>query len=373
MSSPSSEQAAQSGRGASRARAALIIIASAGGLVIAGIGFIGSYSAVQQLAAEKGFGNFSRLYPLGVDAGIVVLLSLDLLLSWMRIPFPLLRQTAWLLTAATIAFNAASAYPDPLAVGMHAVIPVLFVVTVEAARHAIGRIAQITAGAHMESVRLARWILAPWPTFKLWRRMKLFELRDYETVIKLEQERLIYQARLHARYGRAWRRKAPIEALLPLKFARYGAPLGASEPQLLAAAPAASSLTEADPAPAPADHTAVETAGDPGGHTEKTGAPPTADAPLSVNGGDHLPLPAPDGRTAVRNAYAELPGEDRAKASARELAERLSPRLGLSENTVRVYINDLRKELRRRAAVSAPGDGEDGADRPSAEPLTAST
>ncbi|WP_435888281.1 DUF2637 domain-containing protein, partial [Streptomyces niveus] len=78
-----------------------------GGLLIALIGFIGSYTAVQQLAVDKGFGDFSYLFPVGVDAGIVVLLAMDLLLTWLRIPFPLLRQTAWLLTAATIAFNGA--------------------------------------------------------------------------------------------------------------------------------------------------------------------------------------------------------------------------------------------------------------------------
>lgn len=39
--------------------------------------------------------------------------------------------------------------------------------------------------------------------------MKLWELRSYEQVIKLEQDRLIYQARLQARFGRNWRRKAP--------------------------------------------------------------------------------------------------------------------------------------------------------------------
>ncbi|CAM5250001.1 hypothetical protein STENM36S_00613 [Streptomyces tendae] len=165
-----------------------------------------------------------------------MLLALDLLLTWIRIPFPLLRQTAWLLTAATIAFNGAAAWPDPLGVGMHGVIPILFVVSVEAARHAIGRIADITADKHMEGVRLTRWLLSPVPTFLLWRRMKLWELRSYEQVIKLEQERLVYQARLRSRFGRAWRRKAPVESLMPLRLARYGVPLAQTAPSGLAAA-----------------------------------------------------------------------------------------------------------------------------------------
>ncbi|CAL9508519.1 hypothetical protein SUDANB120_03590 [Streptomyces sp. enrichment culture] len=214
----------------------LIGVVVAGAVVIAGIGFAGSYAAVRELALKKGFGSFSLVFPIGIDAGICVLLALDLLLTWIRIPFPLLRQTAWLLTAATIAFNGAAAWPDPLGVGMHAVIPVLFVVTVEAARHAVGRIADITADRHMEGVRITRWLLSPIPTFKLWRRMKLWELRSYEQAVGMEQDRLIYQARLQARYGRSWRRKAPVEALMPLKLARIGVPLSQTAPEGLAAA-----------------------------------------------------------------------------------------------------------------------------------------
>ncbi|MFE6668350.1 DUF2637 domain-containing protein [Streptomyces sp. NPDC057697] len=232
----------------------LIGLVVAGAVLIAAIGFAGSYAAVRELALQKGFGDFSLVFPIGIDAGICVLLALDLLLTWLRIPFPLLRQTAWLLTAATIAFNGAAAWPDPLGVGMHAVIPVLFVVSVEAARHAVGRIADITADKHMEGVRLTRWLLSPIPTFKLWRRMKLWELRSYEQVIKLEQDRLIYQARLQARFGRNWRRKAPVESLMPLRLAKYGVPLAETAPAGLAAAgiepallPPAPALAQVEP------------------------------------------------------------------------------------------------------------------------------
>ncbi|MFF8790815.1 DUF2637 domain-containing protein [Streptomyces sp. NPDC015125] len=249
----------------SRAHRILIGVVIVGAVAIAGIGFAGSYAAVRELAVKKGFGSFAYFFPIGIDAGICVLLALDLLLTWIRMPFPLLRQAAWLLTVATVAFNAAVA-TDPLGMGMHAVIPVLFVVTVEAARHAVGRIADITADKHMEGVRITRWLLAPVPTFLLWRRMKLWELRSYDAVIKLEQERLVYQARLRSRFGRGWRRKAPVESLMPLRLARYGVPLAETapaglaaagiEPQLLpaprpsAATPALEPTTQAPAAPA---------------------------------------------------------------------------------------------------------------------------
>ncbi|MET9735743.1 hypothetical protein ABZZ79_35480, partial [Streptomyces sp. NPDC006458] len=61
-------------------------------------------------------------------------------------------------------------------------------------------------------------------------------LRSYDQVIKLEQERLVYQTRLRSRYGRAWRRKAPVESLMPLRLARYGVPLAETAPAGLAAA-----------------------------------------------------------------------------------------------------------------------------------------
>ncbi|WP_338315879.1 DUF2637 domain-containing protein [Streptomyces bohaiensis] len=210
----------------------LIGIIVVGATVIAAIGFVGSYAAVRELAERKGFGDFAPFVPIGIDAGIVVLLALDLLLTWMRIPFPLLRQTAWLLTAATVAFNGAAAWGDPLAVGMHAIIPVLFIITVEAARHAVGRITAVAADKHMEGVRLWRWVLSPFPTFRLWRRMKLWELRSYQEVIDLERDRLVYRARLRARYGRAWRRRAPVEARLPLKLAHLGVPLDPDAPAI---------------------------------------------------------------------------------------------------------------------------------------------
>ncbi|MFD8614402.1 DUF2637 domain-containing protein [Streptomyces sp. NPDC059631] len=243
----------------------LIGVVVAGAVIIAGIGFAGSYAAVRELAIKKGFGDFSYVFPIGIDAGICVLLALDLLLTWIRIPFPLLRQTAWVLTTATIAFNGAAAWPDPLGVGMHAVIPVLFVVAVEAARHAVGRIADITADKHMEGVRLTRWLLSPLPTFLLWRRMKLWELRSYEQVIKLEQERLVYQTRLRSRFGRAWRRKAPVESLMPLRLARYGVPLAETAPAGLAAAGIEPALLPPVPAPQPAVAAEAQRAAVPGG------------------------------------------------------------------------------------------------------------
>ncbi|UNZ04751.1 hypothetical protein SRIMHP_19045 [Streptomyces rimosus subsp. rimosus] len=60
----------------SRTHRILIGVVVAGAALIAAIGFAGSYTAVRDLAERKGFGAFSAVFPIGIDAGIVVLLAL---------------------------------------------------------------------------------------------------------------------------------------------------------------------------------------------------------------------------------------------------------------------------------------------------------
>ncbi|MFE4309216.1 DUF2637 domain-containing protein [Streptomyces sp. NPDC056891] len=206
-----------------------------GGLIVGSIGFVGSYGSLKELGVQKGFGDFSYAFPIGVDAGIIVLLGFDLILTRKHIPFPLLRHVAWMLTAATIWFNAHAGVPDPtpqrpapklmddpLSAAMHALLPVLFITLIEAARHAIRRLANLAAGREVDSIRLSRWLLDAPRTFLLWRRMRLWELRSYEKTVGMERDRMVYRRKLRARYGRAWRRKAPIELSLPLALVRYG-------------------------------------------------------------------------------------------------------------------------------------------------------
>ncbi|MEC4016073.1 DUF2637 domain-containing protein [Streptomyces sp. H27-D2] len=210
----------------------LIILGAA---VIAAIGFSGSYSAVRDLAAAKGFGAFADYLPIGIDAGIGVLLALDLLLTWRRMPLPLLRHTAWGLTGATVAFNAAASWPDPIGVGMHMVMPLLFVIVIEAARHAIGRFARVTANQHTETPKLVRWLLAFRSTVRMWRRQHVWSVNDLDEALKGEQDRFVYIRGLQAKYdsrrawtkkGRGWRQLATEHELMPLDLYDTGVAFG---------------------------------------------------------------------------------------------------------------------------------------------------
>ncbi|MER5511398.1 DUF2637 domain-containing protein, partial [Streptomyces sp. NPDC002766] len=209
----------------------------------------------------------------------------------------------------------------------HGVIPVLFIVAVEAARHAIGRIADITADKHMDGVRLTRWLLSPVPTFLLWRRMKLWELRSYDQVIKLEQERLIYRARLHSRFGRAWRRKAPVESLMPLRLARYGVPLAETAPAGLAAAGIESVLIP--PAPQWEDAEAGPAAdGEPAASDAVAKAAPAA-AKMTLPGKEHSTLVRHT--SAPEHLQAPRPG----LKAERELETHLQARTGSGQQAGR--------------------------------------
>lgn len=210
---------------APRTMKALAIVAGTGGAMLAAIGFTGSYNTLRHLAEAKGFGTFSYAFPIGIDCGILVLLAMDLYLTRKRASLPLLRWMAHGLTAATVVFNAAApGKADPLSAAMHGIIPVLFIAAVEAARHYIGRMARLLAGQQeYGSPPLIRWLLAPIPTWRIWRRMRLWSLPSYEDVVARQKDVTIYRQMLKKRFGRLkWRFKTPADELLPIKMARFG-------------------------------------------------------------------------------------------------------------------------------------------------------
>ncbi|MFD5493370.1 DUF2637 domain-containing protein, partial [Streptomyces sp. NPDC127091] len=207
---------------------AAAIVAAA--LALAGIGLYLSFEHVAAFAHERlDFATLgkARLFTVGVDVGILVLIALDLLMAWLRRPIGWVRFPVWLLTGATIVLNAASAAPedgvwtavDYVAAFAHGIVPVLFIAVVEIGKTAIDRVVrpEVPAGA---GVPLYRWFLAPGPTFALWRRMKLWAVATYAEAVELDKEQRVYRVMLEREYGSV--RAAPSDARLPLTMARYG-------------------------------------------------------------------------------------------------------------------------------------------------------
>ncbi|TDD73981.1 DUF2637 domain-containing protein [Actinomadura darangshiensis] len=191
------------------------VLAGAGGLFfagLAGLGGYGSFASVQGVA-EPWFGGQAWIVPAGVDLGILALVSVALLLEWLAMPMPALRWMAFAFTAATVWLNVSAAHGDVTGMVMHAAMPVLFITFIEAVRHAIRRRAGIAAGTVREGIPLARWLLAPFSTFRLWRRMVLWQITSYPQALVAEQRRRHALALLDAHYGRKWKTKAPADVV----------------------------------------------------------------------------------------------------------------------------------------------------------------
>ncbi|MGI5419232.1 DUF2637 domain-containing protein [Actinomadura luteofluorescens] len=172
------------------------------------LGFVNSFAAVAE-ASRPSFGGLAWTVPLGIDLGIAIFAALDIVLARLDMRIRWLRFIPWALTVATVYLNVAGEHGTFGKVA-HAVLPALWVIAVEIAAHVIRIRAGIAAGTRMDGIRAARWILAPWPTMRLWRRMVLWEIRSYPVALSRERARLLALTDLQDTYGRwAWRRRAP--------------------------------------------------------------------------------------------------------------------------------------------------------------------
>jgi hypothetical protein len=208
-----------------RFTAVLPYFAAISGMLVGGIGFATSYQTLADVALSWGFGeDLSRWFPIGVDASILAFLALDLYLILKGIPWPLLRMAAHGMTAATIWFNASAQGEigaDPVKAASHGVMPVLFVIGVEAARRLFIQKAQLEAGTATDRIPLHRWILSPWETPRFYRRMRLYGVTSYPEMIRRQQELIAYEQWLKRKYNGDLS-KASDDEKLPMKMAAFG-------------------------------------------------------------------------------------------------------------------------------------------------------
>ncbi|MEW2265949.1 DUF2637 domain-containing protein [Streptomyces sp. NPDC047853] len=320
------------------------IVVAVNALALAVIGFTGSYRSVRDLALDWGWGWFSYVFPVGIDVGIIGLIAADLFLCAIRTPAPILRWFAWVLTVATIVFNASSGWPpdgsagwmDYVEAAAHATMPGLVVVITEALRRAIARRARIADGRQFEPLGIARWVLAPLPTFGVWRRMRLWDVYTRAEALDLERDRLTLRDELREKYGRKWKEKArPIE-LRAMRDAGRGLPIPA---QLIAnaALPPANADRANTANAAPADP-ARPAAADDGANAANAGAyglgvPTANDVPVAAAAANsHL----------VDMETVRTPGGPASEHPAFAAAEQ-APQMGA----------DLRESHRERATVPA--------------------
>lgn len=188
---------------------------------LAVLGGLGSYATIER-AAEPYFGRLAPIVPIGMDLGVLVLLAWDLLLEHLDLAWPVLRWIAWAYIGGTVVVNVSAAGGRVVGMVMHAAMPVLFIAVMEGVRHLIRTRAGLAGGRRIEGIPFARWMLAPWSTATLWRRMVLWHVVAYRDGLALEYGRQRQVSRLQKAYGRwAWRWRAPAAERLALRL--YGA------------------------------------------------------------------------------------------------------------------------------------------------------
>ncbi|MEW1552250.1 DUF2637 domain-containing protein [Streptomyces tsukubensis] len=326
------------------------IVVAVNATALAVIGFTGSYRSVRDLALDWGWGWFAYVFPVGIDVGIIGLIAADLFLCAIRTPAPVLRWFAWVLTIATVVFNASSGWPkdgsagwmDYVEAAAHATMPGLVVVITEALRRAIARRARIADGHQYEPLGLARWLLAPFATFGVWRRMRLWDVYTRAEALDLERDRLTLRDELRVKYGRRWKKKARPADLRAMRDASRGLPIPA---YLIANA-------ANDEPPAAANTVRANTAN--GADADAADREWSADAEVTVNAANAANDEPPAAANATAPAPAAVNGPFVDKATPRTVP---APGRGHGSSAPAVpvpqIVSDLRESHRERSAVPA--------------------
>lgn len=178
-----------------------------GGAFIGIIGFSVSFWSVA-VAARPYMGAASWTLPLLVDLAIFVLSGTALFLELHEISSKWIRSIPLALAGFTVYLNVAQQH-SLFGRMVHAAGPLLWVTVVEIATFTVRRLVGLSSETAMDKVRASRWLLAPLSTFRLWRRMRLWEIREYSVAIGREHELSASRGLLRQWYGRAWRSKAP--------------------------------------------------------------------------------------------------------------------------------------------------------------------
>jgi hypothetical protein len=189
----------------------------AGAFLVGSLGLASSFETVGNAAREWGFHPFWVL-PVAIDVAVPVFSLAHLLLIRADMPLGWVRAVPWGLTGVTIYLNIEAAGSSVASKIGHAALPLLWVICSEIAAHVYRSLIGAVTGRRMERVRKSRWLLAPFSTAGLWRRMVLWEVTSYRTALVLESKRLMARADLRDVHGRGWRRKVSRRQLVQLRL-----------------------------------------------------------------------------------------------------------------------------------------------------------
>jgi hypothetical protein len=205
-------------------------------------GMVLSFRAVSVEMAPAFGSRWAWLVPIVVDLTVFVFSGVDLVLARLDMSHPLARWTVYGATGGTVYLNYAAGGTVPGRIA-HVLMPSIWVVFVELIRHVVRSQVGLATGSRREAIPAARWLLSPWPTLKLWRRMVLWRVSSYPRAVDQEKRRLGAVAAARELHGRLWRWR-----LSPLTRLRINlGEIGAADLWPVAAAPIAPPVPPAMP------------------------------------------------------------------------------------------------------------------------------
>jgi hypothetical protein len=184
-------------------------------------GMVLSFRAVStEMIPAFGY-RWSWLVPIVVDLTVFVFSGVDLVLARLDMSHPLARLTVYGATAGTVYlnFNATGNLPGRVA---HVLMPSIWVVFIELMRHVVRRQTNLATGSRREPIPTSRWLVSPWPTLKLWRRMVLWRINSYPRALDMERQRLGAIAAARTLHGRGWRWRVGPLLRLQIALAEVG-------------------------------------------------------------------------------------------------------------------------------------------------------
>ena len=182
-----------------------------------------SFRAVRAEMIPAFGAQWAFLVPVVVDVAVFVFSGVDLVLARLDMSHPLARWTVYGATFGTVWLNY-SAGGGAAGRVAHVLMPSLWVVFVELMRHVVRRQTSLATGSLREPIPAARWLLAPLPTFLLFRRMVLWRQHSYRAALAMERRRLEAVAIARQWHGRAWRRRVGPLIRLQIDLAELDAP-----------------------------------------------------------------------------------------------------------------------------------------------------
>jgi hypothetical protein len=146
--------------------------------------------------------------PVSTEIGYVVVYLADVYLEIREKPVRWLRYVTLPFIGASLWLNVYAAHGRVPAMVGHGVVTLTFFGTLAIAKMCARRLIRARA-PHADRIPRARWVLSPWRTAGMKRRMVLHHVTSYPVACAREEARLAAVSLMPAVWGQGWKRDAP--------------------------------------------------------------------------------------------------------------------------------------------------------------------